>query len=156
VGTPAFMAPEQVSALALDARADLFSLGCVLYVLCTGMQPFKGDDVISTLMAVAAVRPRPPRELAPEGPRALSGLVMRLLCKDPEGRPPNALAVAEELSLICRQGDVPLRGWRRRTLVAVLGVLLTIAAAVVVIHLRTEKGEVTVQTNDPSIELVVR
>src|SRR5205823_7891046 len=63
VGTPAYMAPEQGAGKAVDARCDLFSLGCVLYRLCTGQAPFKGTDTVSTLVAVAMDNPPPPVEL---------------------------------------------------------------------------------------------
>src|ERR1035438_6307906 len=53
IGTPAYMAPEQGRGADVDARCDLFSLGVVLYRLCTGNQPFHGKDTVSTLMAVA-------------------------------------------------------------------------------------------------------
>ena len=59
VGTPAYMAPEQANGKAVDARTDLFSLGCVLYRLCTGEAPFRGPDALSTLMAVAHHHPPP-------------------------------------------------------------------------------------------------
>src|SRR5205814_7071752 len=84
-GTPAYMAPEQVRGQA-EPRSDLFSLGCVLYRLCTGMLPFQGPDTLAILAAVAQDHPRPPRELNPEVPPALSALVMRLLAKKPQDR----------------------------------------------------------------------
>jgi serine/threonine protein kinase len=88
IGTPAYMAPEQANAQVLDARCDLFSLGCVLYWLSTGELPFKGADTISTLMAVGTAQPPPPRELNPVLPPGLSDLIMKLLSKEPAGRPP--------------------------------------------------------------------
>jgi formylglycine-generating enzyme required for sulfatase activity len=97
VGTPAYMAPEQAAGASVDARCDLFSLGCVLYRLCTGVLPFKGKDSISTLMAVATENPKPPAAVNPEVPPALSELVMHLLAKKPEQRPPSAQVVAEAL-----------------------------------------------------------
>jgi serine/threonine protein kinase len=93
LGTPSYMAPEQARGQPLDARADLFSLGVVLYRLCTGVLPFQGVDTLSTLTALATHNPVPPAEINPRVPRPLSDLVMRLLAKDREWR----TASAEEL-----------------------------------------------------------
>jgi WD40 repeat protein/serine/threonine protein kinase len=100
VGTPAYMAPEQGQGRSVDHRCDLFSLGCVLYLLATGEPPFKGTAVVSTLMAVATENPSPPHALDPALPPGLSELIMRLLAKDRAGRPPSAQAVAETLGHI--------------------------------------------------------
>jgi serine/threonine protein kinase len=97
MGTPAYMAPEQASGRAVDARTDLFSLGCVLYRLCTGTMPFHGPDAISTLMAVTHHQPPPPSELNRALPRSLSDLIMALLAKDPQARPQSADDVAAAL-----------------------------------------------------------
>jgi predicted Ser/Thr protein kinase len=102
VGTPAFMSPEQARGQPADHRSDLFSLGCVLYRMTTGEQPFKGSDPISTMVAVATETPAPPRSLNPAAPPALAGLIDRLLDKDPTGRPASAGAVAGELETIAR------------------------------------------------------
>ncbi len=101
VGTPAFMAPEQARAdRAVDSRADLFSLGCVLYVLCTGEIPFKADTTVGTLMALALNNPVPPNQRNESVPAKLSGLIMELLEKDPANRPSSARDVIERLRLI--------------------------------------------------------
>jgi serine/threonine protein kinase len=99
VGTPAYMAPEQAGK-AVDHRCDLFSLGCVLYRMSTGQAAFSGLDTISTLLAVATDVPRTPGELNPDLPPALSDLIMRLLAKKPEDRPPSARAVIEAIQAI--------------------------------------------------------
>src|SRR4029077_13779389 len=91
--SPAYMAPEPANAKPVDGRCDLFSLGCVLYRLCTGTLPFKGEDTLSTLMAIASVTPSPPCEVNPAVPRKVSELVMNLLAKDPDKRPASAEAV---------------------------------------------------------------
>jgi serine/threonine protein kinase len=100
VGTPAYMAPEQTKGQPLDPRCDLFSLGCVLYRMCTGELPFKGADTISTLMAVATAEPPPPRKIESSVPRAFSDLVMQLLAKEPAERTPSAQALLEALAEI--------------------------------------------------------
>jgi serine/threonine protein kinase len=99
VGTPAYMAPEQAGK-AVDHRCDLFSLGCVLYRMSTGQAAFSGLDTISTLLAVATDTPRTPGELNSDLPPALSDLIMRLLAKKPEDRPPSARAVIEAIQAI--------------------------------------------------------
>jgi serine/threonine protein kinase len=98
LGTPAYLAPELAGSRKADARADLFSLGCVLYRCCTGQVPFPGNDMLATLTALATETPRPVRELNPEVSPALSDLVMRLLAKDPDHRPASARAVVETLT----------------------------------------------------------
>jgi serine/threonine protein kinase/WD40 repeat protein len=100
VGTPAYMAPEQATGQVVGARCDLFSLGCVLYRLCTGAAAFKGKDAIAVLLAVASEHPKPPRQLNPEVPPALNNLILRLLAKDPADRPSSAAAVVKALTAI--------------------------------------------------------
>jgi formylglycine-generating enzyme required for sulfatase activity/serine/threonine protein kinase len=82
VGTPAYMAPEQARGEKVDPRCDLFSLGVVLYRICTGRQPFTGTDAISTLVAIATETPTPPNLVNFEVPTELSDLIMKLLDKD--------------------------------------------------------------------------
>jgi WD40 repeat protein len=161
VGTPAFMSPEQVSGQDVDHRADLFSLGCILYTLATGVQPFRGKEMVATLMAVASHQPRPPHERSPEVPASLSGLVMSLLAKEPAQRPANASAVVESLAAIAQELKEPgrtrkssVRRWAAAALALLfVGVLVT---AAVVLRIQTDRGEVTVQTDDPHIELVAQ
>jgi tRNA A-37 threonylcarbamoyl transferase component Bud32 len=106
VGTPAFMSPEQARGQAIDYRADLFSLGCVLYWLCTGQLPFQGDDILSTLTALATQHPSPPHALSSDVPPALSDLIMELLHKDPSRRPASTQAVVDLLAAIGRASEV--------------------------------------------------
>ncbi len=97
VGTPAYMAPEQGRGQTLDGRADLFSLGCVLYRLCTGKLPFARSTLMSILIAVATEEPTPVRELNPNVPEPLAELIRRLMAKNAADRPVNAQAVVKEL-----------------------------------------------------------
>jgi serine/threonine protein kinase len=100
LGTPAYMSPEQSGGKAVDHRADLFSLGCVIYQTVTGVSPFQSSDPVTTLIAVATEQPRPLRELDPGIPVELDDVVMRLLCKDPAGRPASAGYIVESLRSI--------------------------------------------------------
>jgi hypothetical protein len=98
IGTPAYMCPEQASGRLPDARGDLFSLGCVLYAMCAGNAPFRGPDAVSTLVAVVSQVPQHVRKLDPSLPREFADLVMHLLEKKPEDRPPTARTVANRIA----------------------------------------------------------
>jgi ABC-type branched-subunit amino acid transport system substrate-binding protein len=97
MGTPAYMAPEQVEGHEVDARCDLFSMGCVLYQLAAGQQPFLGDNSMAVMAAVAMKNPKPPREQNPDLPPPLAKLILQLLSKKPEDRPASAQAVIDTL-----------------------------------------------------------
>jgi serine/threonine protein kinase len=86
VGTPAYMSPEQVGGQRVDARSDLFSLGCVLYAMSTGKSPFQGSNTVFTARMVAEFDPPALHEVKRDTPRFLSDLVARLLHKDPNKR----------------------------------------------------------------------
>jgi hypothetical protein len=94
VGTPAYMSPEQIAGVAVDARSDLFSLGCVFYAMATGHSPFQGAMSLDVLRKVADLRPDRLETVDPRIPRDVSMLVERLLEKDPEKRPATATEVA--------------------------------------------------------------
>ncbi|XYI03962.1 protein kinase domain-containing protein [Sorangium sp. So ce1128] len=90
LGTPGYMAPEQARGDALvDARADVFSLGCVIWHCLTGRPPFAGDQVMAILAKAALVGPPRLSELRPDVPAALDDLVAWMLEKEPDGRPRN-------------------------------------------------------------------
>jgi urea transport system substrate-binding protein len=97
VGTPHYLAPEQARGLPLDHRCDLFSLGCVLYRIVTGVLPFDGPDLLSLLSSLAVDEPHPIQEFAPETPAELVELIRALLSKSPSLRPATAREVSERL-----------------------------------------------------------
>jgi serine/threonine protein kinase len=108
MGTPGYMAPEQARTKdPIDHRCDLFSLGCVLYHLCTGRVPFESSDPVTALIALATEQPPPPHHLSAEINLPLSELVIRLMSKKPADRPASARVVAEELARIERNGNRP-------------------------------------------------
>src|SRR6185503_15344911 len=96
-GTPEFMSPEQAGNGAVDHRADLFSLGSVLYAMCTGASPFKADSVLAAIRKVCDEQPPPVHELNPALPRWLSDIVARLMAKAPAQRFQSAQELRELL-----------------------------------------------------------
>ena len=92
------MSPEQARGKPLDHRADLFSLGSVLYVLCTGQLPFPASTTPAVLKRVCDDAPRPIREVNPDVPGFLAAIILRLHAKNPDERIPSAAEVAELLS----------------------------------------------------------
>jgi len=99
VGTPCYMAPEQVRGTAPpDARADLFALGAVLFECLTGRAPFVAADTEAVLVKILVEQPPAVRELCPSAPPAFEALIARLLAEDPQRRPLDAAEVARELA----------------------------------------------------------
>jgi serine/threonine protein kinase len=97
LGTPGYAAPEQVNGQSLDGRADLFSLGAVLYRMAAGLPAFRGEGSMGLVLAVLEQEPVPPHHANPAVPPALSDLILRLLAKDPAGRPRSAPDVVKAL-----------------------------------------------------------
>lgn len=96
-GTPEYMAPEQARGEPVDHRADLFSLGSVLYALSTGVPPFRGATPLSVLRQVSEQMPAPIRALNPDVPAWLETFIARLMAKDPADRFQSASQVASLL-----------------------------------------------------------
>jgi serine/threonine protein kinase len=100
IGSPGYMAPEQVRGGVPQPGSDLFSLGCVLYRCCTARLPFQGPDALAILAALATDTPPAVDQLNPEVPRPLAALLMQLLARDPAARPPSAAAVSAALAAV--------------------------------------------------------
>src|SRR5262245_14444535 len=98
--TPAYMSPEQANAQKVDHRSDLFSLGSVLYAVCTGHSPFRADTAMAVLRRVCDDTPRPIRDSNPDVPEWLEALIARLLAKDPAAR----FATAQEVAALLSRG----------------------------------------------------
>ena len=86
LGTPAFMPPEQFTGAPIDGRADIFSLGVVLYWMATGEQPFPGESMTAVSYKVVHTDPVPPRKLNPSIPLKLEGIILKCLAKNPDER----------------------------------------------------------------------
>ncbi|MBA4067683.1 MAG: hypothetical protein C0501_29060 [Isosphaera sp.] len=133
-GTPEYMAPEQARGEEVDARADLFGLGAVLYRMAAGRKAFTGPTLSAVLVAVATHHPPPPAQVNPAVPPALSALILRLLEKDRGRRPGSAAEVADALAAIGAAGPAPppprarRRVWAAGAAVLAGGVLAALVA----------------------------
>ncbi len=99
VGTPDYIAPEQVLGASLDARADLYSLGVILYQMVTGTVPFRADMAMQVAMQHVHATPPSPRSSRPDLPVAAEQVILRALAKNPYDR----YTSAQELALAFRQ-----------------------------------------------------
>jgi serine/threonine-protein kinase len=98
MGTPAYMAPEQVAGRPVDARADVYSLGCVLYAMLVGKPPFTGDDDVQVMYRQVHEPALAPSAIVPEIPVKVDEVLARALAKDPADRYPDTRALAEALN----------------------------------------------------------
>jgi hypothetical protein len=163
IGTPAYLAPEQARGQPVDGRADLFSLGCVLYRMATGQAPFPGDDLAAALLSIAAGDPPPPSSVNPSIPGALSELIVQLLAKDPRGRPASAAEVARRLATLESASEAAARRGRRTWwTLAVAALLLAVGGTLVaeiVIRIKDKYGKPVAEVKVPeggSVETLER
>ncbi len=146
LGTPSFMAPEQVDGgERVGPTTDVFGLGGLLYWLLTGQAPFAGETIVEVLRKVVVVDPTPPRELHPEVHLDLETIALRCLEKEPDRRYPDAAEVAAELGRFLAGEPIQARPlgaaarvtrWARRNrlLTAALGVAVwTLIGSVVAV-----------------------
>jgi hypothetical protein len=172
-GTPQYMSPEQAQGQTVDARSDLFSLGCVLYAMCTGRSPFRAETMLAALRRVCDDTPRPIRKLNAEVPEWMTEIVDRLLAKEPAGRIQTAAEVADllgrHLAHVQDPASVPLpekdrrsRSGRRRRAWWATGLLLAALASlafmettgvtkIVPTRIRTSPGEVRLERNSATV-----
>jgi tetratricopeptide (TPR) repeat protein len=101
MGTPGYMAPEQARGEKdVDGRADLFSLGCVLYRCVTGRPPFEGTHMVEVMAKLLLDEPEDPAALRPSAPAELTSLIRRLIAKEAKDRPRSAAEVAAALRAV--------------------------------------------------------
>ena len=174
-GTPLYMAPEQAAGDALDHRADLFSLGSVLYTMCSGRPPFRANSTLAVLRRVAEDTPRPIREIIPEVPAWLCEVVARLHAK----RPADRIGTAREVADLLQSGPAgaeppappvvpPASRWRHPRRVAAAAVVLLALAGLgaaeaagvtgvrgTVVRLFSPEGTLVVQVEDPAVSVTI-
>jgi len=164
-GTPAYMAPEQAQGLKVDCRADLFSLGCLLYRALTGDLPFQGVNAFAVLVEVTGRDPKLPRLLNPDIPPALESLVMKLLAKDPAKRYQSAAEVMEELGEIEAKSGArndrgnslpPVRTRRMASAVAAISVvvlaIVAYFAGTQIFRVKTSHGTIVLEMDSPDAD----
>jgi serine/threonine-protein kinase len=102
LGTPQYMAPEQIRGETVDARTDVYALGAMLYEMVTGRLPFEAPSLMAILGKHLTELPVPPHQRRPELaiPLELSMLILAALAKDPAARPPTMDAMAERLAAL--------------------------------------------------------
>ena len=111
-GTIAYMSPEQVASRPLDQRTDLWSLGVVLYEMCTGERPFRGDSAGAVLYAILDQSPTPASTIRGEVPTDIDSIIARLLAKAPERRYGNAEELISDLSGVSEKRQPEARDTR--------------------------------------------
>ena len=104
-GTAVYMSPEQARSETVDARSDLFSFGVVLYEMSTGKKPFTGANSLVTLDAVLHAKPIPPRDLNPEVPVELEGIIGKAMEKDRRHRYQSAADMRSDLALLKKEAE---------------------------------------------------
>jgi serine/threonine protein kinase len=110
LGTPDYLAPEQArNARGSDIRADIYSLGCVLYHCLTGQPPFPDTNILSQMVRHATEAPKPLRELVPELPDGLQPILNLMLAKDPAQRYPTPERAAQALQGFQMAGAEPAK-----------------------------------------------
>ncbi len=183
-GTPQYMSPEQARGEAVDHRTDLFSLGSVLYALCTGRPPFRADTTMAVLRRVSDDPPRPIRELNPDVPAWLAAIVAKLHAKDPADRFGTANQVADLLGrclvylrepkpgpppFVDESAEVarPARprrrlAWAAAGIIALAAIGLGAAEAsgvtdlvATVLRIRTRGGTLVLKTSDPEVRIKI-
>jgi serine/threonine protein kinase len=97
MGTPGYMSPEQIKGKPVDGRADIFSLGVMLYEMTTGQKPFRGQDIATILHRILNEEPLPPHQVNPGIPLGVSSTILKALTKSPHLRYENCRELLEDL-----------------------------------------------------------
>jgi hypothetical protein len=131
VGTPAYLAPEQIEAGPVDGRADVYALGCLLFECLTSSSPFARGSRLETAWAHLEEEPPSARALVPELPEAIDPVLRMALAKEPDDRYPTCTALISAAEHALGLGH-STRLHRRRTVLLVAAIMLTVVAAAAV------------------------
>jgi len=103
VGTPTYMAPEQVRGRTIDSRTDIYTLGIILYEMFVGQAPYTGEESMAILFQHVEGKATPPREVNPELPEALEAVILKAMAVDPEQRYQTFDELRTELEAIAQE-----------------------------------------------------
>lgn len=130
IGTPSYMSPEQLQYAHLDKRADIFSLGAVVYYYLTGEKPFPGESFTSVSYKITHETPLAPSKINPVLPKALDRVILKALAKNPSERYGTCKELAEDLSKVLSGKGGKDKALRRPLLIGLAACLLVAALAV--------------------------
>ena len=139
LGTVAYMSPEQVKGKELDARTDLYSFGAVLYEMCTGMLPFRGDTTGAMFDSILNRAPVPPGRINPDTPPKLEDIINKALEKDRNLRCQSAAEMRADLQRLKRDTEsgtidsvvTSANQWSRSKTIATISILVIIFVALI-------------------------
>jgi serine/threonine protein kinase/tetratricopeptide (TPR) repeat protein len=152
MGTLGYMSPEQVRALELDARTDLFSFGAVLYEMATGVAAFRGNSDAEIIDAILNRRPTPAVRLNPDVSLELEHVINKALEKDPDLRYQHASEMRADLKRLKRDSDsgrlqaMPLPVSRRNWMPGIFAgaaLVAIVVAAMLFLHFRSQPAKLT-------------
>ncbi|MBY0548143.1 MAG: protein kinase [Candidatus Obscuribacterales bacterium] len=163
VGTVFYMSPEQCSGLRVDHRADIYSLGCILYQMLTGRPPFQADNPIALMRQHTTEQPRPLSEHLPleEIPEGLENVIRHALAKDPADRYKSMLELHKDLEMVQSghgQGvsapppAAPRKKFKMPLIVPVcLVAILVISSGAIVLLNTRQRGSIEETTSSPPL-----
>lgn len=162
LGTPAYMSPEQVLGRSVDGRSDIFSLGVILWEMCVGKRPFRGDTMAAVFRAVTDDHPESPDKINPEIPAELAGIISKCLEKDPSKRYQSGHQLAEALKNISGGGpktapsipEIPSKPKPGRLMIIGLVIAGLLVAGGLFYY--TQRQKTSVQPVSPAVSLKAR
>lgn len=109
VGTPTYMAPEQVRAQTIDSRTDIYTLGIIMYEMLTGRAPYQGEESMAILYQHIEGKATPPREINPEIPESMEAVILKAMSAEPDDRYQTFDELREQLEKIANQLELELK-----------------------------------------------
>ncbi|MGB3862305.1 MAG: protein kinase, partial [Candidatus Aminicenantaceae bacterium] len=170
LGTPEYISPEQAETKDVDHRADIYSLGVILYEMVTGRLPFEGETAISIAMKHKSEAPQDPSKYNPQIPQELSSVILKCMEKDPENRYQSAREIHNELENIeqnfptservvprktpVTSKEITVRFSLRKLFIPVLVFLATIIVGVIIWQLLPKEEAIPFPSDKPSLAVM--